>query len=283
MAINKVGVCGCGQMGSGIAEVCARAGYQVVVYEIDQSLLDGGLARIEKSLARAVAKAKISEQEKEAALARISGCTATENLRDNDLVIEAVFEDIQTKQHIFSMLDEIVQPDAILATNTSSISVSSIATATDRGDRVIGLHFFNPVPVMPLVEVVPTVLTSEETVGRARAFAESLGKTTVLASDTPGFIVNRLLLAFLIDAIRAYEQGLGSKEDIDNALRLGAGHPMGPLTLCDFIGLDVVAHVADTFFDAYGEARFKAPPLLTQMIAVGHLGRKAGRGFYDYG
>ncbi len=283
MEIKNVGVVGCGQMGSGIVEVCARAGYEVTVCEAEQALLNKGLERIERSLAKAVSRGKLDEAGKQAALGRISGSTDLNDLAGQDIVIEAVFEDLSVKQALFGKLDAICKPNAILASNTSSIAIAEIAAATKRGGQVIGIHFFNPAPVMKLVEVVPSVLTGPETTAAVREFGASLGKTTVLAKDSPGFIVNRLLVAFLIDAIRAYEQGLASREDIDTAVKLGAGHPMGPLTLCDFIGLDVIKDVADIFFEEYGEPRFKAPPLLTRMVAAGQLGRKSGQGFYEYG
>lgn len=231
---------------------------------------------------KAVQRGKLSQRDMDMALGRLRSGVKVEDLADCQMVIEAVFEDLETKRRVFSVLDDVVAPGAILASNTSSISIAAIARATRRTDKVVGLHFFNPVPVMQLVEVVPSVLTSPETVEATLAFSETLGKTAVLAKDSPGFIVNRLLVAYLIDAVRAYEQGLASKEDIDNAMRLGAAHPMGPLTLADFIGLDVLKDVADVFFEEFGEARFKAPPLLTRMVAAGLCGRKTGKGFYDY-
>lgn len=282
MEIKTVGIVGCGQMGSGIAEVCAKAGFDVIVCEVDDPTLNRGLGKIQSSLEKAVDRGKLTAGDKDAALARITGATELSELADRDIIIEAVFEELETKRRVYSKLDQIAPPHAILATNTSSISIAAIATATQRSDRVLGLHFFNPVPVMALVEIVPSILTSHDAVAAAQAFSARLGKTAVLAKDSPGFIVNRLLVAYLIDAIRVYEQGLASKEDIDNALRLGAAHPMGPLTLADFIGLDVIKDVADVFFEEYGEARFKSPPLLTRMVAAGQLGRKSGMGFYDY-
>lgn len=282
MEIKKVGVVGCGQMGSGIAEVCAKAGYNVAICEVDEGLLRSGLDRIRKSMEKAVQRGKLAAADMEAAINLISSSTRLEDLNDCDIVIEAVFEDLATKQRVFGRLDQIVGPQAILASNTSSISIAAIAAATNRGNKVIGMHFFNPVPVMQLVEYVPSVLTDAETIHSVQAFGQSLGKTGVLATDAPGFIVNRLLVAYLVDAIRVYEQGLASRDDIDNAMKLGAAHPMGPLTLADFIGLDVVKDVADVFFEEYGEPRFKAPPLLSRMVAAGYLGRKTGKGFYDY-
>lgn len=282
MEIKNIGVLGCGQMGSGIAEVAAKAGYEVIVCEVNDAALTAGLGKIHKSLAKAVERGKLAAEAMETTLARISGTLNVVDLTDCDIVIEAVFEDLATKQRVFSELDQVVKPEAILATNTSSISIAAIAASTKRGDKVIGMHFFNPVPVMQLVEYVPSILTSPETLAAVSALGEKLGKTGVLAKDSPGFIVNRLLVAFLIDAIRVYEQGLASREDIDNAMKLGAAHPMGPLTLSDFIGLDVIKDVADVFFEEYGEARFKAPPLLNRMVTAGQLGRKSGKGFYDY-
>lgn len=283
MEIKKIGVVGCGQMGSGIVETCAKAGYKVIVSEVDDKTLAQGLGRIQKSMAKAVEKGKLAQEAMDAAMGCISGVTKAVDMADCDIVIEAVYEDLEVKRRVFAELDQAVKPEAILATNTSSISIAAIATATKRGAKVIGMHFFNPVPVMQLVEYVPSVLTSKETIGLVSDLGAKLGKTGVLAKDSPGFIVNRLLVAYLIDAIRVYEQGLASREDIDNAMKLGANHPMGPLTLADFIGLDVVVNVAAVFFEEYGEARFKAPPLLTRMVAAGQLGRKTGKGFYDYG
>ena len=282
MEIKNIGILGCGQMGSGIAEVAAKSGYEVIVCEVSDVALTAGLGKIKKSLAKAVERGKLAADVMETTLARITGTLVVADLADCDIVIEAVFEDLAVKQRVFGELDQVVKPDAILASNTSSISIAAIAAATQRGAQVIGMHFFNPVPVMQLVEYVPSILTSQETVAVVSALGEKLGKTGVLAKDSPGFIVNRLLVAYLIDAVRVYEQGLASREDIDNAMKLGAAHPMGPLTLADFIGLDIIKDVADVFFGEYGEARFKAPPLLTRMVTAGQLGRKSGKGFYDY-
>ncbi|MFZ2489553.1 MAG: 3-hydroxybutyryl-CoA dehydrogenase [Anaerolineae bacterium] len=282
MEIKTIGIIGCGQMGSGIAEVASRSGFEVISCEMSDAALAAGLSKVKKSLAKAVERGKLDAAEMEATLARITGTLKLDDLADCDIVIEAVYEDLPTKQLVFNALDRVVKPEAILATNTSSISIAAIASATQRGDKVIGLHFFNPVPVMQLVEYVPSILTSPETLAAVSDLGAKLGKTGVLAKDSPGFIVNRLLVAYLIDAIRVYEQGLASREDIDNAMKLGAAHPMGPLTLSDFIGLDVVKNVADVFFEEYGEARFKSPPLLTRMVTAGQLGRKTGKGFYDY-
>jgi 3-hydroxybutyryl-CoA dehydrogenase len=282
MEIKNIGVLGCGQMGSGIAEVAAKSGHEVMVCEVNDAALTAGLGKIQKSLAKAVERGKLAAEVMEATLARVTGTLNVADLAPCDIVIEAVFEDLTTKQRVFGELDQVVKPEAILASNTSSISIAAIAAATKRGDKVIGMHFFNPVPVMQLVEYVPSILTSQETIAAVSVLGEKLGKTGVLAKDSPGFIVNRLLVAYLIDAIRVYEQGLASREDIDNAMKLGAAHPMGPLTLCDFIGLDIIKDVADVFFDEYGEARFKAPPLLSRMVTAGQLGRKSGKGFYAY-
>jgi 3-hydroxybutyryl-CoA dehydrogenase len=282
MELKNIGILGCGQMGSGIAEVAAKSGFEVIICEVNEQTLTKGLSKIQKSFAKAVERGKLAAEAMEAALARITGTVHVADLADCDIVIEAVFEDLATKQRVFGELDQLVQPEAILATNTSSISIAAIAAATKRGDKVIGMHFFNPVPVMQLVEYVPSILTSPETIAAVSALGEALGKTGVLAKDSPGFIVNRLLVSYLIDAIRVYEQGLASREDIDNAMKLGAAHPMGPLTLADFIGLDIIKDVADVFFEEYGESRFKSPPLLTRMVTAGQLGRKSGKGFYDY-
>ena len=282
MEISNIGILGCGQMGSGIAEVAAKSGYEVTICEVNDKVLSTGLGKIQKSLAKAVERGKLAADVMEAALARITGTVHLADLADCDIVIEAIFEDLATKQRVFGELDQVVKPEAILATNTSSISIAAIAAATQRGDKVIGMHFFNPVPVMQLVEYVPSILTSAETIAAVSALGEKLGKTGVLAKDSPGFIVNRLLVAYLLDAVRVFEQGLASREDIDNAMKLGAAHPMGPLTLADFIGLDIIKGVADVFFEEYGESRFKAPPLLTRMVTAGQLGRKSGKGFYEY-
>ncbi|MER2598913.1 MAG: 3-hydroxybutyryl-CoA dehydrogenase [Caldilineales bacterium] len=282
MEIQTIGILGCGQMGSGIAEIAAKAGYEVIACEMDDATLTSGLKKVNKSLAKAVERGKLDADTMEAILKRISGTLVLQDLTDCDIVIEAVYEDLSVKQTVFATLDKIVKPEAILATNTSSISIAAIAAATGRGDKVIGMHFFNPVPVMQLVEYVPSIMTSPETLAAVSDLGAKLGKTGVLAKDSPGFIVNRLLVAYLIDAIRVYEQGLASREDIDNAMKLGAAHPMGPLTLADFIGLDVIKNVADVFFDEYGESRFKSPPLLTRMVTAGQLGRKTGKGFYEY-
>ncbi|MGH9379183.1 MAG: 3-hydroxyacyl-CoA dehydrogenase family protein [Thermoanaerobaculia bacterium] len=282
MKIRKVGVLGCGLMGSGIAEVAARAGHETVVREVSEELLEKGLTRIRKSLERAMEKGKLDESQRDKTLANLSGTVQLEPLSDCDLVIEAIVEDVEEKRLTYRSLDEVVQEKALFASNTSSLTITELAMATARPDRFIGLHFFNPVPVMQLVEVVRTLLTSDDAFQSAMSFVESLGKRPVAARDTSGFIVNRLLVPYLLDAIRAYEEGVGSVEDIDQAMKLGCGYPMGPFTLLDFVGLDTTFSIANIMFDEYREKRFAPPPLLKQMVLAGRLGRKSGRGFYDY-
>jgi len=281
--IKKVGVIGCGLMGSGIVEVCARAGYDVVVREVNDELLQGGLGRVRGSLAKAVSRAKITQEQAEQTMARIQGTLALNDFGGCDLVVEAAVENMAVKKALFAELDRILPPHAILASNTSSLCITEMASVTRRGDKVLGIHFFNPVPVMPLIEFVRTILTSDETLETARQFGASLGKTMVTAKDTPGFIVNRLLIPYILDAVQVYENGLATKEDIDTAIKLGLNHPMGPLTLLDFVGLDTCLFIADAMFEEYKDARYAAPPLLRRMVLAGHLGRKAGKGFYDYG
>ncbi|MBU0492494.1 MAG: 3-hydroxybutyryl-CoA dehydrogenase [Chloroflexi bacterium] len=283
MEIRKVGVVGCGLMGSGIVETCARAGYDVTVREINQEFLNGGLARIQKSMGRAVDKGKMPAEERDAAWARIHGTTDIKDLAGCDLVIEAAIENMDLKKQIFAELDGLLAPHAILASNTSSLCVTEMASVTKRGDKMLGMHFFNPVPVMPLLEFVRTILTSDETMTTAREFGASLGKTMVTAKDTPGFIVNLLLIPYILDAVRMVENDLATKEDIDTAIKLGLNHPMGPLTLLDFVGLDTTLFIADAMFDEFKDPKFAAPPLLRRMVLAGYLGRKSGRGFYDYG
>jgi 3-hydroxybutyryl-CoA dehydrogenase len=282
MEIEKVGVVGCGLMGSGIAEVCARAGYGVVVREVNDQFLQNGLRRIRASLSKAVDRSKISREQADEALAQIQGTLDLASFSGCDLVVEAAVENMATKKDIFAELDSILSPHAILASNTSSLCVTEMASVTQRGDRVLGIHFFNPVPVMPLIEFVRTILTSDETMEVARQFGASLGKTMVTAKDTPGFIVNRLLIPYILDAVRLYQDGLASREDIDTAIKLGLNHPMGPLTLLDFVGLDTTLFIADAMFDEYKDPRYAAPPLLRRMVLAGQLGRKSGKGFYDY-
>jgi len=282
MELIKIGVVGCGLMGSGIVEVCARAGYEVVVREINDELLQKGLARIQGSLAKAVARNKATQEQVDQALARIHGTLDLADFAGCDLVVEAAVENMALKKEIFAALDAILPPHAILASNTSSLCVTEMASATRRGDKVLGIHFFNPVPVMPLIEFVRTILTTDETMDTAHRFGASLGKTMVTAKDTPGFIVNRLLIPYLLDAVRVYENGLASREDIDTAIKLGLNHPMGPLTLLDFVGLDTTLFIADAMYEEYKDPRYAAPPLLRRMVLAGQLGRKSGKGFYDY-
>src|SRR3954471_16280918 len=286
MAIKKVGVLGCGLMGSGIAQVSAMAGYDVVVLEADQKFIDKGFAGIEKSLGklaeRPVEKGGITAEQKDAARARLKGTLNNKDLADCDLVIEAIIENPEIKKKTFAELDAIVKKDAIFATNTSSISVSELMAATKRADRFIGLHFFNPVPLMKLVEVVKTIATAPDVFDSAVEFGKKVGKVPVRTSDKTGFIVNRLLVPYLLDAIRAYEEGVGSITDIDEAMKLGCGYPMGPLTLLDFVGLDTTYYITQVMFDEFKERRFASPALLKRMVAAGWYGRKSGNGFYDY-
>lgn len=279
--VKKVGIVGLGQMGGGIAQIAA-SGYRVVANEVSEELIDRGLGGIEKRLNKAVEKEKISKEDKDKILGNIETSTELESLADCDLVIEAVIEDMMTKKEVFGELDKICKPETILATNTSSLPVGDLSTATGRRDKFVGLHFFNPVPIMKLVEVVRTLDTSNETFETAKSFAESLGKVVVSAKDSPGFVVNVLLIPYLLDGIRHFENGLASREDIDNAMKLGCGHPMGPLTLTDFIGLDTTLYIADIFFNEFKDNRYAAPPLLRRMVNAGYLGKKSGRGFYDY-
>ncbi len=282
MPIQKVGVVGCGLMGSGIAQVVAQAGYQVVVREVSTELVDKGLKSVEKNLQRMVEKGSLSEVERDHTRSRLRGTTSLEELRDADLVLEAIIEQLPAKKELFAALDKLCPPATIFASNTSSISITEMATATRRADRFLGLHFFNPVPVMKLVEVIRTISTDPEIFDEIAAFAERLGKTPVRTSDRTGFIVNRLLVPYLLDAIRALEEGVGSIEDIDKSMKLGCGHPMGPLTLLDFVGLDTTYYIANVMFEEFKERRFAPPPLLKRMVLAGWSGRKSGRGFYDY-
>ncbi len=282
MAIAKVGVVGCGQMGGGIAQVCAQKGYAVVVREVADDLLQRGLGNIRKFLAKSVEKGKLAQADADATLGRLKGTTRLEDLADCDVVIEAIVENLDAKKALFAELDKACKPSTILATNTSSISVTSIAAATKRPARVLGLHFMNPVPIMQLIEIVRPEVTSEETYREAKAFGESLGKTIVTAKDTPGFIVNYLLIPYLCEAIRALEHGLATKEDIDNGMKLGTNQPMGPITLSDFIGLDTVLYIADVLHEGFRDPRFAAPPLLRRMVTLGRLGVKTGAGFYEH-
>jgi 3-hydroxybutyryl-CoA dehydrogenase len=282
MAIEHVGVIGGGLMGSGIAEVCARAGGEVVVHEIDATTAEAALGRIEKSLDRAVERGKLEEAAREEILGRITVTTELDKQSDRQLVIEAATENEQLKKGIFSDLDELTTEETILASNTSSIPITRLAAATNRPDQVVGLHFFNPVPVMALVELVTTVKTSDNTAATVRDYAESLGKTVIHAKDRAGFVVNMLLVPYMLGAIRMYEAGLASAEDIDTGMRLGANHPMGPLELTDFVGLDTTKFVADVLFEEFKEPLYASPPLLTRMVEAGLHGRKTGEGFYRY-
>ena len=282
MAITKVGVVGCGLMGHGISQICAQAGWEVVVRESDQGQLDKGMGKIEKQLGRAVEKGKMEQSEADAVRGRITPTLDYADLADSDLVIEAITEDLDRKLEMWGELDGILRDDAYLATNTSSLSVATQADASKRPERMIGLHFFNPPQVMPLLEVVRAEQSGDAAVDLGFEVGEKLGKTTVAAHDNRGFIVNRLLVPYMLDAIRAHEQGVGSIQDIDTGMMAGASHPMGPLTLADFVGLDTLGAIADVMVDAYGEERFAAPDTLKTMVAAGDFGRKSGRGFYDY-
>jgi 3-hydroxybutyryl-CoA dehydrogenase len=282
MEISKVGVIGCGLMGHGITQICAQAGWDVTVREFNQEKLDGGIAKIEKQLARAVEKGKASQVDADGVRDRIQPTLDYADLADCDLVIEAMTEDLGMKLEMWKEVDRIVKEGATFATNTSSLAVIDQAAATSRPDRFCGMHFFNPAQVMPLLEIVQTVTTSDETLKLAFDAGEQLGKTTVHAKDKTGFIVNRLLVPYLLDAIRAYEEGVGSIDQIDAAMKAGANHPMGPFTLLDFVGLDTTKSIADIMFDEYRERRFAAPPTLRKMVAAGYYGRKSGKGFYDY-
>jgi 3-hydroxybutyryl-CoA dehydrogenase len=282
MEIKRVGVVGCGTMGAGIAQLCAQSGYQVVVSEINEEFLNKGLASIEKTLARLVEKEKITAQDKEATLSRIKGTTKTKDFSECNLMIEVALENLDLKKKIFAELDTVCPKDAILGTNTSCLSIIEMAVATKRPEKVVGLHFFNPAPVMKLLEVVKTIATNEETIETSKKFGQSLGKTTVIAQDKPGFIVNRIWIPYILHAIRLYEEGVASKEDIDNALMLGLNYPMGPLALGDLTGLDVVKFVADALYEQLKDPRYVSPTLLDKMVAAGWLGRKTGKGFYEY-
>jgi len=280
--IERVGVLGCGLMGSGIAQVAAAAGYETFVRDVAQSVLDKGKGAIEKSLARLVEKGKLPAADRDATVRRLTFTTVVADLKSCDVVIEAVTEDLEIKNALWKELDGLCGAGAIFASNTSSLTIAAMAAATQRPDRFVGLHFFNPVPLMQLVEVVRTVTTSEETFRRAYAFAASLGKEPIAAQDTSGFIVNLLLVPYLLDAVRALEHGVGSVPDIDKAMQLGCGYPMGPLTLLDFVGLDTTYKIAEIMFAEYKEQKYAAPPLLKRMVLAGMHGRKSGKGFYDY-
>ncbi len=283
MKITRVGVLGAGLMGSGIAEVCAKSGYETVVREVSDELAAKGVGRIESSLAKAVDRGKLAPADRDAARNRLSATTKIEDLAASDLVIEAVVEHLEAKKELFRELDDLCRDATIFCSNTSSLTITELSVATRRTDRFAGLHFFNPVPVMKLVEVVRTIATSEETIATVFDFAKSLGKDPILARDNSGFIVNRLLVPYLLDAVRALEEGVGTKEDIDKGMELGCGHPMGPLKLLDFVGLDTTYAIAEIMFAEYREKRFAPPPLLKRMVLAGRYGRKSGRGFYEYG
>ncbi|MGH2444030.1 MAG: 3-hydroxyacyl-CoA dehydrogenase family protein [Chloroflexota bacterium] len=282
MEIKTVGVCGAGLMGAGIVEQAARCGYQVVVREIDHASLERGEKRMTASMNRAVERNKMSDDDRKAAAGRISGTTDLQELAGCDLVIEAIIENLEQKQDLFRTLDRITGKHAILASNTSSVSVTALAAVTGRPAQVAGIHFFNPVPVMGLVELVRALETSEETMSTLRAFGESLGKQVVVAQDTPGFIVNYLLVPYLLDAVRMLEGNVATKEDIDTGIHLGLNHPMGPITLLDYVGLDTTLYIADVMYEEFREQKYAAPPLLRKMVTAGRCGRKTGKGFYDY-
>lgn len=282
MAISKVGVLGCGLMGHGITQICAQAGWDVVVREVDQEPLDKGMAKIQKQLGRAVEKGKMEQSDADAVLGRIVPTLDYADLAESDLVIEAITEDLDRKLEMWKEVDGIAKDDAFFATNTSSLPVADQAAATKRPDRFLGLHFFNPAQVMPLLEVVKAETSGDDAVKLGFEVGEKLGKTTVAAGDNRGFIVNRLLVPYMLDAIRAHEQGVGSIEDIDTGMMAGASHPMGPLTLADFVGLDTLAAISEVMAKDYGEDRFAAPETLQKMVSAGDFGRKSGKGFYDY-
>ena len=282
MPLEKVGVAGCGLMGSGIAQVAAQSGCEVTVREVSQQLVDKGLQSIEKNLARQVEKGTLQSADRDKIRARLKGTTNLEDFKDRDIVIEAIIEQLPAKKEFYGALDKICPKHTIFASNTSSLSITEMATFTTRPDRFIGMHFFNPVPVMKMVEVIRTIATDPKAFEEAVAFGARLGKTVVKTSDRTGFIVNRLLVPYLLDAVRALEEGVASVEDIDNSMKLGCGHPMGPLTLLDFVGLDTTYYISQIMFDEFKEKRFASPPLLKRMVLAGWNGRKAGRGFYDY-
>ena len=282
MHIKSVGVLGCGLMGSGIAQVCAAAGYKTTVREVGQILLDKGLGRVRKFLDDGVAKGKVTAAARDTTLGNLSGTTTFQELKECDLLIEAIVENLSEKKQTYASLEKIVKKETIFLSNTSSLCITELAASTGRPDRFGGLHFFNPVPLMKLVEVIRALTTSDETYNAVFAFAQSLGKEPITAPDRPGFIVNRLLVPYLLDAIRAYENGLGTLEDIDKGMKLGCGYPMGPFTLLDFVGLDTTYYIANIMFEEFREPAYAPPPLLKRMVLAGYLGRKSGRGFYPY-
>jgi 3-hydroxybutyryl-CoA dehydrogenase len=280
--VKTVGVLGCGLMGAGIAQVSATAGYKTIVREVEEPFLSKGLGRIQKFLSDGVEKGKVTPEAKEKTLANLSGTTKLDDLAGCDLIIEAIIENVAEKAQAFAALDAVVRDHAIFCSNTSSLCITELAAKTKRPDRFAGLHFFNPVPIMKLVEVIRALTTSEETYQRVFGFAQSLGKEPITAPDKPGFIVNRLLVPYLLDAIRSYEHGLGTIEDIDKGMKLGCGYPMGPFTLLDFVGLDTTYYIANIMFEEYREPAYAPPPLLKRMVLAGRLGKKSGQGFYKY-
>lgn len=282
MAIERIGVLGCGLMGSGIAQVSAQAGYATIVREVDQAALDRGFRRIRKFLDEGVEKGKVAAEARDQAWSHLRGTTRLEDLAECDLVVEAVVEDLEAKRDVYRALAPILPERAILASNTSSLSITELGAASGRPDRFAGLHFFNPVPLMKLVEVVRGLETADQTQRELAAFARALGKEPVMAPDRPGFIVNRLLFPYLLDAVRSHEAGLGSVEEIDAAMKLGCGHPMGPFALLDFIGLDTACAIATVMYEEFCDPAFAPPPLLKRLVIAGRLGRKTGRGFYQY-
>ncbi|HTU70634.1 MAG TPA: 3-hydroxybutyryl-CoA dehydrogenase [Candidatus Baltobacteraceae bacterium] len=280
--IRSVGVCGAGLMGSGIAQTCAAAGFSVVMMEVADEPLRRGVAGITKSLDKFVEKGKLPQSERDAALARIKPTTKVDDMAGCDLIVEAIVENVEVKAKLFAQLDALLEPQAIICTNTSSLCVIELAAKTKRPNRFAGLHFFNPVPIMKLVEVVKSIATAQEVVDTLFTFAKKLGKEPILAQDTPGFVVNRLLIPYLLYAIRCYEDGVASKEDIDAGMKLGCGYPMGPFELLDFVGLDTTYYIAQIMFDEFKDPAMAAPPLLKRMVLAGRFGRKTGKGFYDY-
>ena len=282
MAIKTLGVLGCGLMGAGIAQVAAAAGFKTTVLEVNDGVLQKGLGRIDKFLTDGVAKGKVAAADREKTLANLKGTTSYADLKDCDLVIEAIIENVEAKRQAYAQVEAHVGPHCLIASNTSSLCITELAAATKRPDQVGGLHFFNPVPLMKLVEVVRALTTSDAAFNEMFAFAKAIGKEPITAPDKGGFIVNRLLVPYLLDAIRCVEEGLGTVEDIDKGMKLGCGHPMGPLTLLDFVGLDTTYYIANIMFDEFRETRFAPPPLLKRMVLAGHLGKKSGKGFYSY-
>jgi 3-hydroxybutyryl-CoA dehydrogenase len=280
--IRRVGVLGCGLMGSGIAQVAAQAGYETIVREVSDELCERGLGGIGRQLGKAVEKGKMAVEDRDAVMGRLRGTTRLEELKDCDIVIEAVVENLDLKNEMWRTLDEACPPETIFASNTSSLTIADMAAATKRPERMVGLHFFNPVPVMKLVEVVKTIATDPQVFDTAFAFAKSLGKEPIVCKDNSGFVVNLLLVPYMMDSIRALEQGVATTEDIDKGMRLGTGYPMGPFTLCDFVGLDTLDKIGDIMFAEYREKRYASPPLLKRMVSLGYFGRKTGKGFYDY-